>query len=225
MDNQPKIAIPSMVIGDAKRYRPGRGTFEKNGKIFASRLGLINKQSNFINIIPLSGVYDPVPGDTIIGVIEEISPTSWLVDINAPYPAVLHVNEVPWHVELGETSKYLKYADSILAKILLVDETKKILLTMNERGLHKLNNGQIIEIQPIKVPRVIGKKGSMISLIKKYTGCRIIVGQNGRIWINGDIEGIEKATRAIRKIEAEAHTKGLTTRIEKLLKSKNSFRS
>ena len=221
MDEQPKIAIPSMIVGDAKRFRPGRGTFEKNGKIYSTRLGLISRQANFINIIPLSGVYDPIPGDTIIGVVIEISPTNWLVDINAPYPAILHVNEVPWHVELGETSKYLKYADAILAKILLVDETKKILLTMKERGLHKLNGGQIIEIQPLKVPRVIGKKGTMISLIKKYTGCRIIVGQNGRIWIDGRTEGVEKATRAIRKIEAEAHTKGLTVRIEKLLKSRS----
>ncbi|KAA0004973.1 MAG: RNA-binding protein [Thermoplasmata archaeon] len=220
MEEQPKIAIPSMVVGDAKRFRPGRGTFEKGGKIYSTRLGLINKQANFINIVPLSGVYDPIPGDTIIGIIEDISPTNWLVNINAPYPAVLHVNEVPWHVELGETSKYLKYADAILAKILLVDETKKIILTMKERGLHKLNGGQIIEIQPIKVPRVIGKKGTMISMIKKYTGCRIIVGQNGRIWIDGNTDGVEKATRAIRKIEAEAHTKGLTIRIEKLLKNR-----
>ncbi len=91
---------------------------------------------------------------------------------------------------------------------------------MKERGLHKLNGGQIIEIQPIKVPRVIGKKGTMISMIKKYTGCRIIVGQNGRIWIDGNTDGVEKATRAIRKIEAEAHTKGLTIRIEKLLKNR-----
>ena len=73
-------------------------------------------------------------------------------------------------------------------------------------------------IQPQKVPRVIGKSGSMITLLKKYTNCWIFVGQNGRIWVKGDPKGIDLIVEAIKKIEKEAHTVGLTNRIEKLLK-------
>jgi len=58
----------------------------------------------------------------------------------------------------------------------------------------------------------------MIEIIQKYTRCRIKVGKNGRIWIDGDTEGIQKVLQAISKIESEAATFGLTDRIEELLK-------
>ena len=145
--------------------------------------------------------------------------SSWLVNINAPYPALLHVNEVPWDVEFGETEKYLNYGDSIMAKILQVDAEKKLQITLKDRNLYKIRGGYITYIEPSKVPRLIGKKGSMISLLKKYTRCRIFVGQNGRIWIDGDNDNISKVLRTIRKIEEESLTYGLTNKIEELLKN------
>ena len=81
-----------------------------------------------------------------------------------------------------------------------------------------MSGGQLIEIEPIKVPRVIGKKGSMISMLKRYTNCRIFIGQNGRIWIDGKTDAVARVTLVIRKIEAEAHIKGLTDRVTRLLK-------
>ncbi len=94
--------------------------------------------------------------------MEDIGPSNWLIDINSPYPAPLHVNEVPWRVEFGDTSRYLNVGDTILAKVLMVDETKRVQVTMKEQGLRKLQGGQVIEISHSKVPRVIGKGGSMI---------------------------------------------------------------
>lgn len=216
-----RIVIPSHFLGDASKYNAGRDTFEENGKIYASRLGFLSQHADYLNVIPLTGVYDPIPGDMVIGVVEDASQSIWLVDINAPYPAVLHVNEVPWRVDFGETTKYLNYGDTVLAKILTVDETKKIQITLNDRNLHKLSGGQLIEIEPIKVPRVIGKKGSMISMLKRYTNCRIFIGQNGRIWIDGKTDAVARVTLVIRKIEAEAHIKGLTDRVTKLLKEES----
>jgi exosome complex component RRP4 len=166
----------------------------------------------------LKGRYDAVEGDFVIGVVLEAMASSWLVDINGPYPALLHVNEVPWDVEFGETEKYLNHGDSIMAKILQVDVEKKLQITLKDRNLYKIRGGYITYIEPSKVPRLIGKKGSMISLLKKYTRCRIFVGQNGRIWIDGDNDNIAKVLRAIGEIEEESLTYGLTNRIEELLK-------
>ncbi len=54
-------------------------------------------------------------------------------------------------------------------------------------------------------------------MIKEQTQARIVVGQNGRIWIVGKEVGDEiKVIRAIRKIEREAHTTGLTDRVREL---------
>ena len=103
-------------------------------------------------------------------------------------------------------ARYLNVGDTILAKVLMVDETKRVQVTMKEQGLRKLQGGQMIEISHSKVPRVIGKGGSMIQMIKSHTNCRIFIGQNGRIWLDGEIESMVRAIQAIQMIEEGAQT-------------------
>ena len=213
-----EIVIPSQILGDIKKNKAGRGTFIEDGKIYSEILGVLSNKGDYINVVPLKGRYVPIEGDFVIGVVQDAMSSSWLVDINAPYPALLHVNEVPWKVEFGETEKYLNHGDSIMAKVLSVDVEKKLQVTLKDRNLYKIKGGHIIYVEPSKVPRIIGKKGSMISLLKKYTRCRIFVGQNGRIWIDGDEDGIAKVLQAINKIENESLTYGLTDRIEEFMK-------
>jgi len=212
------IVIPSQLLGELKDSKAGRGTFVENGKIYAEILGVLDKNDRFVNVIPLKGRYDPTEKDFVIGIVIEAMQSSWLIDINAAYPALLHVNEVPWDVDFGETEKYLNSGDVIMAKVLQVDQEKKIQVTLNDRNLYKVKNGDLINVEPSKVPRIIGKKGSMISLLKKYTKTRIFVGQNGRIWIDGEQEGIKKVINTIRMIEKESLSYGLTNKIEELLK-------
>jgi exosome complex component RRP4 len=213
-----EIVIPSQLLGDVKSNKAGRGTFIEKGKIYAEVLGILNKNNEYINVTPLKGRYDPIEKDFVIGIVEEPMASSWLVDINAAYPALLHVNEVPWDVEFGETEKYLNFGDSIMAKVLQVDQEKKLQITLKDRNLYKIKGGQIIDVEPSKVPRIIGKKGSMISVLKKYTKCRIFVGQNGRIWVDGDEDGVKKVIDTIKMIEDESLSFGLTNKIEELLK-------
>jgi exosome complex component RRP4 len=87
--------------------------------------------------------------------------------------------------------------------------------------LGKVNRGQIVDIVPSKIPRLIGKKGSMITTIKKETGCHIVLGQNGRVLVSGKtVEDEQLAIMAIQKVEEESHTSGLTNRIAELLKER-----
>jgi exosome complex component RRP4 len=213
-----EIVIPSQFLGEIKNIKAGNGTFVENGKIYAEILGVLNNNSNYINVIPLKGIYDPVEKDFVIGIVIEAMQSSWLVDINAAYPALLHVNEVPWDIEFGETERYLNKGDSIMAKVLQVDQEKKLQITLKDRNLYKIKGGYVSHVEPSKVPRIIGKKGSMISLLKKYTKCRIFVGQNGRIWIDGNEDGIKKVIETIKLIEDESLSYGLTNKIEDLLK-------
>ncbi len=213
-----EIVIPSQLLGEVKNKKAGRGTFVEKGKIYSEILGILDEKSDYINVIPIKGRYDPVENDFVIGIVEEALPSSWLVDINAAYPALLHVNESPWDVDFGETEKYLNYGDSIMAKVLQVDKEKKLQITLKDYNLYKIKSGQIIEVEPSKVPRIIGKKGSMIALLKKYTKCRIFVGQNGRIWIDGIDDDIKKVIKTIKMIEIESLSFGLTNKIEELLK-------
>lgn len=211
-----EVVVPGDFLGTG--FKPGSGTFSEGGRIYASQLGIKKVRGNYINIIPLSGRYMPRPSDLVIGEIVDIAPSHWLVDINSPYPAPLHATEVPWKVDFGDTSRFLNVEDVVLLKVLSVDETKRVQLTMKERGLRKLGGGRIMEVSHSKVPRVIGRKGSMIGLLKTYTGCRMFVGQNGRIWLDGPMDGIYLAIRAIKKIEEEAQVMGLTEGIEIMLR-------
>ena len=220
MTEKRTIVVPGTVLGDAKNKKLGVGTFREKNNIYASRLGIKVEKAGYINISPLSGVYNPHVGDNVIGIITECQLSSWMADINAPYPGMLHVNQVPWKVEFGSTGQYLDVGDSIIAKIGLIDESKKIELSMEDRGSRKIDTGIILDIQPQKVPRVIGKNGSMITLLKKYSNCWIFVGQNGRIWIKGESDRVDFIVEAIRKIEKEAHTVGLTSRMEQFLKER-----
>jgi exosome complex component RRP4 len=213
-----EIIIPSQLLGEVKQKKAGRGTFIENGLIYSEILGILDDKSDYINVIPLKGRYDPVENDFVIGIVQEAMASNWLVDINAAYPALLHVNETPWDIEFGETEKYLNYGDSIMAKVLQVDREKKIQITLKDYNLYKIKGGQIIDVEPSKVRRIIGKKGSMITLLKKYTKSRIFVGQNGRIWIDGNDEDVKKVVDTIKMIENESLSFGLTNRIEELLK-------
>lgn len=212
------VVIPGQLLGDVQKLKAGHGTFIEQGKIFSEKLGILNQHGQFVNVVALKGRYHPIVEDFVIGVVLEALPSGWLVDINAPYPALLHVNETPWKIEFGEAKRFLNAGDTLMAKMLQIDEAKKLQITLNDRNLYKIKGGHILTIEPSKVPRVIGKKGSMIELIKKFTRCRIFVGQNGRMWIDGPDEGIVKTLKVIQMIENEALCFGLTHRVEEFLK-------
>lgn len=216
MEKIREIVLPGeeIVLGENK---PGNGIYIENGKAYVEYLGVKSVKSGYVNIIPLSGRYQPQKGDKVIGKIVDIMSSNWVVDINAPYMAPLHVNDTPWKVDFGDTSKYLNVGDTILAKVMSVNEVKQVWLTLKEPGLRKLQGGHIIIVSPTKVPRIIGKDGSMIKILKDMTNSKIYVGQNGVIWVEGTTESILQVVGAIRLIEREAHIIGLTDRVKEYL--------
>jgi exosome complex component RRP4 len=117
----------------------------------------------------------------------------------------------------ADLTRYLDVGDYIIAKITNVTSQILVDLTMKGPGLKKLPSGRILEVNTNKVPRIIGKQGSMVGMIKQATDCRILVGQNGLIWIQGEPSGELIAVKAIRKIEQESHISGLTDRIKDFL--------
>ena len=218
-----KVVVPGDLLSeDAKRS--GEGTFVKDGNVYSLLYGLANYRDK-INVIPLAGKYTPAAGDNVIGVVKDITFSNWIVDINSPYDGLLHISEFPRRIESDEMSKYLRIGSSIMARVKDVDPTMKVELTLNDRKLGPIRTGQVVEISHTRVPRLIGKGGSMISMLKKEVKCSIFVGQNGRIWINGSADDTDLALKTIALIEKEAHTNGLTDRIVSFLKAEKKARS
>jgi exosome complex component RRP4 len=211
-----KVVIPGDLLSEEAK-RSGEGTFVKDGKVYSLLYGLANCRDR-INVIPLAGKYVPAPGDNIIGVVKDITFSNWIIDINSPYDGLLHISEFPKRIDADKMSKYLSLGSSTMIRVKDVDPTMKVEMTLNDRKLGLLKTGRIIEINHTRVPRLIGKGGSMISMLKKELNCNIFVGQNGRIWINGGAEDMDLALKTILLIEKEAHTSGLTDRIVDFLK-------
>ena len=218
-----KVVVPGDLLSeDAKRS--GEGTYVKNGSVYSLLYGLANFRDK-INVIPLAGKYVPGPGDNVIGVVKDITFSNWIVDINSPYDGLLHISEFPKRIESDEMSKHLHIGSSIMTRVTDVDPTMKVELTLNDKKLGLIKAGQVIEISHTRVPRLIGKGGSMISMLKKEVNCNIFVGQNGRIWIHGGAEDMDLALKTITLIDREAHTNGLTDRIVDFLKAEKGARS
>ena len=214
-----ELVLPGDVI-DESGAKAGEYAYSREGKVYAAVMGIKNVSPIGVSVIPLWGQYMPSAGDFVIGVVNDIGPSNWMIDINAPYPAPLHVSEVPWKVEFGDTSRFLNIGNVVFLKILSVDESKKIQVTMNDSGLRKVEGGLLVEIAHSKVSRVIGKSGSMIQLLKAASGCRIFVGQNGRIWIDGEEDRAAVVADAIKMIEEKVQARDLTEKVKVYLESK-----
>lgn len=173
--------------------------YREQGSAYSMIMGLLSKKDNAAKLIPLNGKYLPQFEDYVIGIIDEVKHAGYTVDINSPYTAFM-------------PSRYTyKQREIVFAKIVEVNEVKNAILEDDKL----LSEGEIIEVSPYRVLRVIGKNNSMLTMLREKTKTLIMVGRNGRIWLKGG--DIEKAERAIMKIEREAHTSGLTERIEKFL--------
>ena len=209
------LVIPGQVLADDEYYS-GRGTFKENGKVCSSLMGLVSLRNKKIRVIPLKSKYVPKKGDVVIGKINDVRFSMWDVDINSPYSGILPAFEV-FGREKKELNKVYDVGDVLFLRVVDVDEIKKAKLGLKGRGMGKFKGGIIVDIAPTKVPRLIGKKGSMINMIKDKTKCKIVVGQNGLVWVKGDGDMEQLTKNVIHLIEAEAHTSGLTNKIKNKL--------
>jgi len=210
-----KIVIPGEVIVKGNDFLPGEGTEKKGEEIIAQRYGLAEESNKLVKVISLSGPYIPRRGNVVIGKVENITFNGWILDIGTAETSFLSLTEVPRYVNKDGLDEVMDIGEMAVAKIWTINK-RGIDLTIKGRGLGRIEDGLIIKINPNKVPRVIGKEGSMIKMIKDETGCNITVGQNGFIWIKGDkIDDELFAKEAILFVTERSIISGLTDEMNK----------
>jgi exosome complex component RRP4 len=232
-----ELVVPGEVLSeDVKNFIPGRGTIlnkEKNC-IVSLHIGLKQLSKNYINVIPLKGLYTPQPGDKIIGVIIDKNPVKYKLDINSNELGQLKpkntVKKTKMRYAKGRgrnqsfsddlTTERYKIGEVLIVKVLSADRLNIPELTTVGKYLGIKNGGIVVTIDPPKIPRIIGRNGSMIKLLKNLTNTNIFVTQNGRIWLKGeDLDHERLLIDAIQKIEREAHTVGLTDRMQEYIEN------
>jgi len=215
-----EIVVPGDLLAEGMSFLPSGKAFRANEKLYASTVGLINIKGKVIKVIPLSGAYVPRAGDDVIGEAKSIGHSGWAVNIGGPFNADLNIGEASMrYIDLNKTDLADVYdvGDWMLAKIKQVTSTGFVKLTTKESKYHKLDGGNIIQVSPTKIPRIIGKKGSMIAMLKELTNCRMFVGQNGLVWIDGEPAMVALASKVVKMVEKESHTSGLTSKIKAML--------
>ncbi|HUU78256.1 MAG TPA: exosome complex RNA-binding protein Rrp4 [candidate division Zixibacteria bacterium] len=222
------MVTPGEVIAEGD-FTIGSHVYRKDKKIVSQVIGLVTIKDNQVSVVPLKGKYLPRVGDLVIGKIIDVSLSAWIVDIASPYPGIMRTSvslDRRFDPVKDQTRKLFDVGDVIVAKVFSFDRTRDPTLTLRQENrsggsspyLGKLVGGRVIEVSPSKIPRLIGRRGSMISTIKQYTNSRMIVGQNGRVWFKGNsFEDEYLVLQAVEKIDREAHTTGLTDRIKEFL--------
>jgi len=224
---QREIVVPGQLLAKGP-YQLGSNVYKVGNAIYSSIIGLAELKDRAIHVIPLKCCYVPKVGDIVIGKVIDVGISHWTVDIASPYSAILQVSDAFNKVidtTREDLTKYFDVGDFLVAKIIAFDRTRDPLLSTKEPKCGKIDRGTVVEISPAKIPRLIGKKGSMINMIKKEINCQILVGQNGRIWIYAENPEDELLlVRVIKRIELEAHTSGLTDRIREMIRREKSRR-
>jgi len=209
------VVVPGEVVATGEDFLPGEGARREGSDVVASRYGLAEKIGRVVKIIPFSGAFIPRRNNVVIGRVSDIVHSGWIIDIDYAQNGFLPLMESPRFVNKNEMDQFLAIGDVVSAKIWSVSP-KGIDLAMKGKGLGKLEGGFVFRVNPSRVPRIIGREGSMINLIKEKTGCNITIGQNGWVWVKGnDIDSELKVRKAIEFIAEKVLVSGLTEKMEK----------
>ncbi len=220
-----KIVVPGETIITGEDYLPGNGTKREDEDIVANKFGLVDISDRLVKVIPLSGRYIPRRGNTIIGQVVDYNMKGWMIDFGNTNKGFLQVSEVPWYINKNELLDHFDFGDVLVAKVDSVT-ARGIDLTIKVKGCGKVEQGILININPNKVPRVIGKEGSMVTTVKEMTNCNITVGQNGVIWLKGDeIDDELKAKKIIEFISENSYVDGLTEKVKEFAESLGKSKS
>ena len=192
-----RIVLPGEEVW--KREVQASGTFVQGGITYASVPGMMREEK----FIPLEMAYRPKVGDNVVGIVMDERRAGYMVDLNLPYNGVVPTRKVRIHLEMG---------GMVYGKITFVDEVGNV----DIGEVDKLPPGKIMSVPPSKVPRIIGKKSSMLNQIREKSGCPIFVGNNGYVWI-GQKGNMHLVTKTLKLIIARAHTSGLTDQVAKYL--------
>lgn len=199
-----EIVVPGELV--AEEPLRSENTYIENGKTYSKVLGLYETDKK--SLIALEGIWNPRIGDVVVGIVTSARNAVYEVDLTYFGRGLLIGSKF-------DRQTY-KPGDMVEAEVKNVEDRGKTIILWRPRTLF---GGTILEIRPTKVPRVIGKNNTMIEQISKATKCSIVVGTNGTVWLKGGDIGL--ATIAIRQIEEEAHTSGLTERIKAMLEGQH----
>ena len=197
-----------LIPGDSLKKKD-INSYERENNNYSKYILLVNEDKT----TRLFGYYMPEVNDIVIGKVIDVLSNGWIIDINSPYVGKLSLKDSG-----VDPSDLYTYGDYILCQI--VKMTKNKLIDLEIKKKEKLNDGLILKVDPARIPRLIGKNSSMLNLIKEDLKIDIIIGKNGRVYLNGDINNVLRAVDIIRFVINNSYKRGLTEKVKEILENK-----
>ncbi len=215
------LVIPGDKISSDTSGQLGHGVIKVNDELIATKLGYLVEKSGEVSILPVHTAYFPRPGDLVVGYIEGMRSNIWFIDLNAPFNAILPMSLAPMKIEYGGTRDAMDVGTTILCRVQEVDEAHSSVVTMKGMGLRKVNSGFVDTIPPHLVGTISSGSNAIIQQLKDASNCRIILGANGRIWVDGEPEGIRIVRDALAYARDNQHSTELAAGIASQLANGN----
>ena len=220
--NSNRFVLPGDVISNGSSSLKQNVILEGD-KLVSTTIGFTEINDGAVDVIALAGLYTSEVDDLVIGKIVSHNSLSWEVDINSSYRAMLPASDIfgkDYSPSRDDLSLKLITGDIVLARIVNSD-SRRPLITINGQNLGKIDDGELIKISPAKVPRLIGKHGSMIQSIEESTGASITIGQNGWVIFKSDNPiSLKNAIASIKMADLILHDDNLEEKIQNMLDEK-----
>ena len=221
--NSNRFVLPGDVISNGSSSLKQNVILEGD-KLVSTTIGFTENNDGAVDVIALTGLYTSEVDDLVIGKIVSHNSLSWEVNINSSYRAMLPASDIfgkDYSPSRDDLSLKLIIGDIVLARIVNSD-SRRPLITINGQNLGKIDDGELIKISPAKVPRLIGKHGSMIQSIEESTGASITIGQNGWVIFKSDNPiSLKNAIASIKMADLILHDDNLEEKIQNMLDENN----
>jgi len=203
---QRDIVLPGDLLAEGKIEANSVYIYREGNKYYSSIVGIVEVKEDKITLIPIEHAYIPKPNDLVVGLITDVGPTYWSVDINSPYEGQLPVGETllrQTQATVDTLRKFLSIGDHVVLKVLSFDRLRDPVLSMRGKGLGKITDGKVIELSSRIANALLYKRRSLVEAVAKETETNIFIGNNARVWIVGkDSINEDLAVLALKKIEA-----------------------
>jgi len=200
-----RLVTPGMAVGPSAGKRAGSGIIAADDALIATQLGWLKEFNNTVSIDPINAAYIPRSGDLVVAIVAEVRNNLWFMNINGSFQGLLPMSLAPWKVEFGAARQHMDIGDVVLARVQEVDECHNVVLTMKGVGLRRLNQGVVEQVPVQHIDRIRGTNNERLQRLRDLCDSRIMVGENGRVWVDGSSNGIRWAREAIQAISQRGH--------------------
>ncbi|XP_013780217.1 exosome complex component RRP4-like [Limulus polyphemus] len=185
------LVTPGDIITSDTGFMRGHGTYVEEENLVASVAGIVERVNKLVSVRPLKTRYNGEIGDVVVGRITEVQQRRWKVETNSRLDSVLLLSSV--NLPGGELRrktaedelamrKYLAEGDPISAEVQSVFSDGSLSLHTRSLKYGKLSQGTLVLVSPSLIKR---RKTHFHNL---PCGARIILGNNGYIWISPTVD-------------------------------------